>query len=139
MSLPTAGVRDGEPCKADMDLALVAAVTRGRELTSPLQRAATGIVLAAIALLLVGAEPAPVKKLDPVSRAKVLMALTGLVLLGCGMAAGVMLGGRMVRRLARARVASRTRERAASSGPWLPADPLAGMADPFDPPEEGGR
>jgi len=133
VSIPCEGRTPAEPATLR--------VQRERRAVAPGAGLRPGIAgwLAVIALLFVAAEPAPAKKLDPVSRAKVLMALTGLVLLGCGMVAGVMLGGRMVRRLARARVASRTRERAASGGPWLPADPLAGMADPFEPPEEGDR
>jgi len=40
----------------------------------------------------------PFEKLDPPSRAKVLMALTGLVILGFGMIALVYLGARFTRR-----------------------------------------
>jgi hypothetical protein len=53
---------------------------------------------------LVAAEAEPlVRKLDPVLRAQVLMALLGLVLIGLVLILLVLMGGRYVRRLARHR------------------------------------
>jgi hypothetical protein len=55
-------------------------------------------------LALWAAEGEPlVRKLDPVLRAQVLMALLGLLLLGLLLIALVLMGGRYVRRLARHR------------------------------------
>ncbi len=55
------------------------------------------------ALMAAGGDEAPLKRLDEFTRAKVLLAILGLVLLGVGMIAMVMMGGRYVRRLARHR------------------------------------
>jgi hypothetical protein len=55
------------------------------------------------------AEP-PLKQLDPQSRAGVLLALAGLVILGLGMIALVWLGAQHVRRLARQRPIERLRD-----------------------------
>ena len=65
---------------------------------------ATAVLLAAEE-----ADP-PLKQLDPQSRAGVLLALAGLVILGLGMIALVWLGAQHVRRLARQRPIERPRE-----------------------------
>jgi hypothetical protein len=66
---------------------------------------ATAVLLAAEV-----ADP-PLKQLDPQSRAGVLLALAGLVILGLGMIALVWLGAQHVRRLARQRPIERPREK----------------------------
>jgi hypothetical protein len=69
-------------------------------------------------------EPAPLlKRLDPPRRATVVMALVGLVVLGLGLVALVMLGGWFVRRRARQR-ARPTEARGGSpfAGPMPPPD-----------------
>lgn len=55
--------------------------------------------------LLMGAEEkvAPLDRIDAFTRAKLMMAILGLVLLGVGLVVMVMMGGRYVRRLARHR------------------------------------
>ena len=54
-------------------------------------------------VLLLAAEEPLLHKLDPALRAKVIMALIGLVLLGLALVLLVLVGGRYVRRLARQR------------------------------------
>jgi hypothetical protein len=59
-------------------------------------------VLAAVPFFLGSdAKPPLWQRLDPVRRAKLMMALLALVLLGVALVALVMIGGRIVRRLAR--------------------------------------
>lgn len=55
--------------------------------------------------LLMGADEkaAPLDRIDAFTRAKLIMAILGLVLLGVGLVVMVMMGGRYVRRLARHR------------------------------------
>lgn len=52
-------------------------------------------------LLAESSTPTGLERLDPPTRARVIMALLGLVLLGVTLVACVMIGGRWVRRLAR--------------------------------------
>jgi hypothetical protein len=66
--------------------------------------------LATAVLLAVEEADPPLKQLDPQSRAGVLLALAGLVILGLGMIALVWLGAQHVRRLARQRPIERPRE-----------------------------
>jgi hypothetical protein len=49
------------------------------------------------------AEKAPLERLDPPTRAAVIMTVFGLVLLGLALVAGAMIGARWVRRMARHR------------------------------------
>jgi hypothetical protein len=81
---------------------------------------------------LLGADdPTPKPALPPLLRAKMMLALLGLVVLGVGLVAAVVLGGWMVRRLAR--------QRPAPSGPvddaWY-AKPLAPPPDEVDETDE---
>lgn len=68
------------------------------------------------------------ERLDPPTRAVVLMALLGLVLLGLGMVALTMIGGRWVRRLARQRPPVRRWPKRKDFEPPAPGDrrPLPG-------------
>jgi hypothetical protein len=54
-------------------------------------------------LMAANAKLAPLDRLDAFTRAKLMMAILGLVLLGVGLVVMVMMGGRYVRRLARHR------------------------------------
>jgi hypothetical protein len=83
----------------------------------PAEGALTGAVL--IAQL--------IERLPPVIKARVLMALLGIVVLGLGMILMVILGGRYVRRLSRAKV-SPTKPNADD---WF-RKPLTPPADPSD-------
>jgi hypothetical protein len=92
------------------------------------RRAAWTLVLA-IPWLLGADNPSPKPPLPPIVRTKMMMALLGLVVLGIGLVAAMILGGRMVRRMARQRTApSGTAEDA-----WY-AKPL-----PAPPPDEAGE
>ena len=77
------------------------------------------------------------ERLDPVRRAKLLMALLALLLVGMALMALVMVGARYVRRLARNRTsAGRAREDDWYQKPLIPRD--AGDPDPPRDPSDGG-
>jgi hypothetical protein len=104
--------------------------------------AATGRLAAVCMLCLVpwfmGADGEAAKPLPPLLRARAMMALLALVVLGIGLVAGVILGGRMVRRLAR----QRTTPSGAVDDLWYvkplvpaPADEVEGGKPDEDEPE----
>lgn len=76
-------------------------------------------------------------RLGPVLKAKVMLALVGLIVLGMGLIALVLLGGRAVRRQARRRSGASGANPSAESAPPFPhADYLRGPIDDnrtFDP------
>lgn len=63
-----------------------------------------GWTLLAVSTLLAQAGPPGVNKLDPVTRAQLMMALTGVVLLGLLLLGVAVVGGRWLRRLVRPRL-----------------------------------
>jgi hypothetical protein len=80
-------------------------------------------------LSLLAAEGEPLlRKLDPVLRTQVLMALLGLVLIGLLLVLLIMMGGRFVRRLARHRTGASA---AAAQDDWY-RKPLATPERPSD-------
>jgi hypothetical protein len=68
-------------------------------------RRATWSLLLLVPWLLGAEDPLPKATVTPLVRAKLLMALLALVVLGLGLVVAVILGGWMVRRLARQRTA----------------------------------
>ncbi|HEV3005967.1 MAG TPA: hypothetical protein VGX78_15980 [Pirellulales bacterium] len=100
-----------------------------------LARWLTASCIVCLAPWLLGADgPAPKPTLTPLVRAKAMMALLALVVLGIGLVAAVVLGGRMVRRLARQRTApSGATDDAWYAKPLVP--PPADEAENDDEPE----
>jgi hypothetical protein len=88
---------------------------------------------AAPALLAAEDAELPLKQLDPQSRAGVLLALAGLVILGLGMIALVWLGAQHVRRLARQRPIERPRDESSwTAAPRIRDDALNDRNDDDD-------
>ncbi len=68
-----------------------------------------------------------IERLPPVTKARILMALLGIILLGLALILMIVLGGRYVRRLSRSKVAARPQR----EDDWY-RKPLTPTSDPSD-------
>lgn len=90
-----------------------------------------------LANILLAARQTMLEKLDPPTRASVLMALLGLIILGFGLMLLVWLGGRFVRRYRQGRPRRRDDSPEFAEDAWW-KKPISGDLDTPQPGDEGG-